>query len=67
MIDQIMNAPQQTVDETEPRQKVYQSVITFPENKTYLVRVFIDTEKEPNVVKSVYRTSKLDKYYEGKV
>ena len=67
MIDQIMNAPQQTVDETEPGQKVYQSVITFPENKTYLVRVFIDTEKEPNVVKSVYRTSKLDKYYEGKV
>ena len=42
MIDQIMNAPQQTVEETEPGQKVYQSIVTFSENKTCLVRVFVN-------------------------
>ena len=67
VIDQIMNGPQQIVDEIEIGQRVYQSIITFSKNKTYLVRVFVNTEKEPNVVKSVYRTSKTDKYYEGKV
>lgn len=67
IIDQVMNFPQQIIEEEELGQKVYQSIIIFSEKKTYLVRVFVNTTNEPNVVKSVYRTSKIDKYHEGEV
>ena len=67
IIDEILNFPEQIIDEEEIGQKVYQSIITFSEKKTYLVRVFVNTLKEPNVVKSVYRTSKIDKYHEGEI
>ena len=39
VIDQIMSAPQQIVDETEPGQKVYQSIITFSENNRFIERL----------------------------
>ena len=67
IIDQIMSSPQQVIDEIEFGQKIYQSIITFSENKTYLVRICVNVEKEPNVVKTVYRTSKIAKYYEGEI
>lgn len=67
IIDQIINFPQQVVSEAETGQKIYQSVIDFSEKKTYLVRVFVNTTTEPNIVKSVYRTSKIEKYYEGEI
>lgn len=67
IIEQIINSPQQIVTEEETEQKVYQSLIAFQENKTYLVRVFVNTGEEPNIIKSVYRTSKIDKYHEGEI
>jgi hypothetical protein len=33
----------------------------------FLIRVFVNMRKTPNVVVTVYRTSKIDKYYEGKI
>ena len=33
----------------------------------FLIRVFVNIRKNPNVVVTVYRTSKIDKYYEGKI
>ena len=67
IINQIINSPQEIVNDEGSGQKIYQSIIEFSEEKTYLVRVFVDTAKEPNVIKSVYRTSKIDKYYEGEI
>jgi len=49
---------------TEDGESVYQSIINFDDGK-YLVRVFVNNEKEPNLVITVYRTSKIEKYYEG--
>jgi hypothetical protein len=58
----IINNPQQVV--TESGKKVYQSIITFDEGD-YLVRLIVNTEKAPNLVITAYKTSKIDKYYEG--
>jgi hypothetical protein len=40
----------------------YQSRVTLAE-KPYLLRVMVDETKQPAVVVTVYRTSKIDKYW----
>jgi hypothetical protein len=59
----VLNSPQEIL--TQEGKKIYQSIINFEEEGDYLVRVFVNIEKEPFNVITVYRTSKLDKYYEG--
>ena len=43
---------------------IYQSVITEV-GKEYLIRIFVNHIKIPNMVITVYKTSKIGKYYEG--
>ncbi|RYC69197.1 MULTISPECIES: DUF4258 domain-containing protein [Spirosoma] len=68
-VQSILIRPDQIIDDESGGygQKVYQSKIDFKEKGTYLVRVFVNTEKQPCVVKTVYKTSKLPKYYEGEI
>jgi Domain of unknown function (DUF4258) len=43
---------------------VYQSRIKMGEPpKTYLLRVFVDIDPRPSYVVTVYRTSKIEKYW----
>ncbi len=58
--DVLLN-PDQTYFQAEGK-KVYQGIRTFPEGRNYLVRVFVNITKDPNVVITLYRTSKIDKY-----
>lgn len=71
IIEAILRNPQQILDDnsndSDTSQKVYQSIIVFSDKNTYLVRVFVNTANEPYVVKTVYRTSNISKYYEGQV
>ena len=69
VIENILMNPAQVVDDEsgEPGQKVYQSIVPFAGKGDYLVRVFVNTDKLPPVVKSVYKTSKINKYYESKI
>ncbi|AQG80873.1 DUF4258 domain-containing protein [Spirosoma montaniterrae] len=64
ILKRVLNNPDQVVDDDSGKQgqKIYQSLIEFEENSTYLVRVFVNAQKQPNVVKSVYKTSKVQKY-----
>ena len=39
-----------------------QSRVSFPSG-TYLVRVFVDVDREPAEVVTVYRTGKIEKYW----
>ncbi len=59
----VLTNPQQIL--TEEGKKVYQSIINFEKERSYLVRVIVNIDKEPNNVITVYRTSKIEKYYEG--
>lgn len=61
-IMKVLTQPQQI--KTEQGKKIYQAIINF-EDRNYLVRVFVNVEIEPFKVITVYRTSKIDKYYEG--
>ena len=43
--------------------KAYQSRIEFGEGKVYLVRAIVDDTVDPPMVITVYRTSKIGKYW----
>ncbi len=51
----------------EEEKVIHQSIVNFEGEGEYLVRVFVNTIKQPPVVITVYKTSKLDKYYESKI
>ncbi len=56
----ILENPQQIIE--EDGLKVYQGEFIINNNKTYLLRAYVNDSVEPNVVVTVYFTSKLEKY-----
>lgn len=62
-IDRVLAAPEQT-ELVRPGRVVYQSRFEFGEpSRTYLLRVFVDVDRQPPEVVTVYRTSKIEKYW----
>jgi hypothetical protein len=61
IVERILNAPDQKVPEHDDV-VCYQSKVQFDE-KIYLVRVMVNETKTPPKVVTVYRTSKLSKYW----
>lgn len=49
---------------TEEGKKVYQSIV---DDGRSLIRIFVNYKKDPKVIITVYKTSKIKKYYEGKI
>lgn len=43
-------------------QLCFQKVVVFENGSKYLIRVFVNSLKSPNLIKTVYRTSKIEKY-----
>ena len=63
----VVSQPDQTiVDHEEPTIIIYQSLIK-EDNQMFLLRVFVNREKQPNMIITLYKTTKISKYYEGKV
>lgn len=60
VIDAIENAEKESMQDKEIR--VYQKSVAFGVEGNFLLRVFVNTEKLPPQVVTVYRTSKLEKY-----
>jgi hypothetical protein len=50
-----------TIFQDDPEITVYQKV-RYEDNKFYLYRVFVNVNKRPMVIVTVYKTSKIDKY-----
>ena len=62
-VAQVLAAPEQSETAREGRE-VYQSQLEFGEPpKRYLLRVFVDLDRQPPEVVTVYRTSKIEKYW----
>jgi len=61
LVDSVLENPQQIVDEYGNK-KAYQSKIDF-NGKIYLLRVIVDESVESKKVVTVYRTSKIAKYW----
>ena len=62
-VKEVLAQPEQTEMVREGR-AVYQSRLEMGEPpKTYLLRVFVDINPRPPYVVTVYRTSKIEKYW----
>jgi hypothetical protein len=62
ILDAVMVEPQQVLPERDGKQ-AYQSRIVFDDGRTFLVRAIVDDREQPATVVTVYRTSKIEKYW----
>ncbi|MBF2096965.1 MAG: DUF4258 domain-containing protein [Gloeomargaritaceae cyanobacterium C42_A2020_066] len=63
LVKQVLAAPEQTELDREGRE-IYQSRFEKDEPpRTYLLRVFVDVDRTPPEVVTVYLTSKVKKYW----
>jgi hypothetical protein len=62
VVDKVLRMPQQIVPERPPR-RAYQSQVDIGGGRMMLVRAIVDDRVEPAVVVTVYRTSKIGKYW----
>jgi hypothetical protein len=62
LLEEILKNPQQKLTSYGHRH-IYQSKVMI-EGKAYLIRAIIDEQVDPMRVITVYRTSKIEKYWE---
>ena len=62
LLESVLQQPQQVVPEREGK-KAYQSQLDFGGGKIFLLRAIVDDEVDPAIVVTVYRTSKISKYW----
>lgn len=62
VVECILNKPGQIVSEYGDK-KAYQSVLEVEAGKYHLVRIIVDDMIDPARVVTVYKTSKVDKYW----
>ena len=62
LVKSVLNNPEQIVSGYNNR-KVYQSRLDFGDGKEYLLRLIVESNREPIEVITAYRTSKINKYW----
>ena len=62
----VSRSDQTIANSEEPAIVIYQSLIN-EDNQKFLLCVFVNVNKHPNVVVTLYKTTKISKYYESKV
>lgn len=62
LIDSVLESPQQVVTEKNGR-KAYQSKLDFGDGKVFLLRAIVLDTVDPAIVVTVYRTTKIAKYW----
>ena len=62
LLESVLDIPQQIVSERGGK-KAYQSQLDFGGGKIFLVRAIVDKTVAPPMVVTVYRTSKITKYW----
>jgi hypothetical protein len=64
LVQTVMDGPEQrVVDESRTGRWIHQSRLRFENGKMYVLRVVVDDEEQPPVIITVYRTSKIEKYW----
>lgn len=62
IVEAVLQDPQQILQQNEEI-TIYQSQLDFGTAKIYLIRVFINTTRNPAIIVTVYRTSQIQKYW----
>ncbi len=65
VVDDILSGPDQIVE--QDGLFIYQSIVSDFKVQPCLIRVFVNSGKIPPMIVTVYRTSKIEKYYEDKI
>ncbi|MBZ5621651.1 MAG: DUF4258 domain-containing protein [Acidobacteriia bacterium] len=64
LVQAVMDHPEQRLaDESRARRWIHQSRFRFEDGKMYLLRVVVAEDEQPPVIITVYRTSKIEKYW----
>jgi len=65
IVESVVLSPEQILgDESDTDITIYQSIIK-EDDKLFLYRVFVNTQLLPHVIVTLYRTTKIEKYYES--
>ena len=59
---EVVQNPEQIIKHDDEK-IILQSRVTLDDGKNYLIRVFINVIKEPNLIITVYKTGKIKKYW----
>ena len=62
-VDRVMAAPEQWVEARTGRIILQSRIFMEDAGRIYLIRVFVDVDRNPCEVVTVYRTSKVSKYW----
>jgi hypothetical protein len=62
LVEALLRNPQQRVREAGCK-SIYQSQVEFGRGRMYLVRAVMAEDEDPPVVVTVYRTSRIEKYW----
>lgn len=62
LLEQVLHRPEQAIAESGGK-RILQSRLAFPDGKVLLLRAVVVEDKDPPVVVTVYRTSKIAKYW----
>jgi hypothetical protein len=62
LVESVLENPQQIISE-EGKLNAYPSQIDFGDGRIFLLRVIVNENFRPPVIVTVYRTSKIDKYW----
>jgi hypothetical protein len=65
LVEEVLKDPDEVIQYEDL--SIYQAIVEAGKSKKYLIRVFVNIKKEPALVVTVYRTSKIDKYYESEI
>jgi hypothetical protein len=63
IVQSILRSPGQRIDVRAGRIVLQSKVVIGTDERECLVRVFVDIDRAPAEVVTVYRTSKIDKYW----
>jgi hypothetical protein len=64
-VESVLAAPEQTECVREGRVVHRSRIESGAPSKTYLLRVVVDVDRQPSEVVTVYRSSKVQKYWRG--
>jgi Domain of unknown function (DUF4258) len=64
-VESVLAAPEQTECVREGRAVSHSRIELGAPAKTYLLRVVVDIDRQPSEVVTVYRSSKVQKYWRG--
>jgi hypothetical protein len=64
LVQAVVDHPEQRlIDGARKGRWIYQSRLPFEDGTIYLVRAVVDEDDEPPAIVTVYRTSKIEKYW----